>query len=129
MKRANVNLDHVGVAGDAVRVLSNSYGNPITVGRVYRVHGWRTVGKRKGLFPRIYGDDGRSITLDRSTYEIAPMPALPMPSAEAERVVDALSDAPCAHTDAAYTGIECGYCIGNAIDTARNTPGDAGKEE
>jgi hypothetical protein len=53
-----------------VTVLLNVYGNPITVGKVYRVLEWRKLGRRVGLYPRILGDDGRTITLDdRGHYD------------------------------------------------------------
>ena len=55
---------------DHVRVLKNVYGNPITVGRVYEVEEWRKLGRRKGVYPQIVGDDRRTITLDHvSHYE------------------------------------------------------------
>ena len=106
----------------AVRVLANAYDNPITVGRVYRVVEWRKVKGRKGLYPRIYDDCGRTITLDRSSYEAADLPPPREPSAESERIVSALSRTPCEHTaqatGAAFSGIDCGACIANAIDDA-----------
>jgi len=49
---------------DHIRILKNIYGNPITVGRVYEVVQWRKIGRRKGLFPRILDDTGRTITMD-----------------------------------------------------------------
>jgi hypothetical protein len=40
------------------------------VGRVYEVVQWRKIGRRKGLYPRILDDDGRTITMDHvSDYE------------------------------------------------------------
>lgn len=55
---------------DHIRVLKNIYGNPITVGRVYEVEEWRKLGRRKGLYPRILDDSGRTITMDHvSHYE------------------------------------------------------------
>lgn len=55
---------------DHIRILKNIYGNPITVGRVYEVVQWRKIGRRKGLYPRILDDSGRTITMDHvSHYE------------------------------------------------------------
>lgn len=55
---------------DHIRILKNIYNNPITVGRVYEVVQWRKIGRRKGLYPRILDDSGRTITMDDvSHYE------------------------------------------------------------
>lgn len=108
---------------EGVRVLSNKYDNPITIGRVYRVHEWRWLrGEDKPPQPRIYDDIGRTITLDDTTYEPAVLPQLKNPSPRAARIVRRLNKRYCPHaassTGACYRGIDCDFCIGNAIDAA-----------